>query len=128
MLVKINTLLNDPGISEKAKKKLEKALEKLDKGDNKKGLKETGKAAKELSKAEKEGVDVADLIDLLIKSVREEAQDSIDTAIASGDKPKDIEKAQDELVKAQKELDKGKPEKAIVHYGHALEKARKVVK
>ena len=32
------------------------------------------------------------------------------------------------LEKAQKELDKGKPDKAIGHYGHALGKAQKAVK
>jgi len=45
-----------------------------------------------------------------------------------GGKPKDIDKAQDELVKAQKELDKGKPDKAIERYRHALEKAQKAGK
>ncbi|MCP4431428.1 MAG: hypothetical protein GY806_10650, partial [Gammaproteobacteria bacterium] len=80
-----------------------------------------------LLKAEKEGVDVADLINRLVESSRAEAQDAIDAAIAAGGTPKDIDKAQDKLVEAQKDLDKGKPDKAIEHYGHAWDKARKAV-
>ena len=71
---------------------------------------------------------MADQIALLVEASQAEAQDAIDVAIAADGKPKDIDKAQHELVKAQKELDKGKPNKAIDHYGHAWEKARKAVK
>jgi hypothetical protein len=135
VLVQIDDLLNDPSISDKTaeklgkiEKKLEKALEKLDKGDTKKGLKEMGKAAKELLKVEEEGVDVTYLISILLEAARTEAQNAIDTTIAAGGKPKDISKAQDELAKAQKELDKGKLNKAIDHYRQAWEKAEKAVK
>ncbi len=135
VLAEIDALLIDPGVTDKAKKKLNKsrkkltkALKKLKKSDVKKTLKEISKAVKELLKAEKEGADVANLIDILVESSRVEAQDAIDIAIAAGGKPKDIEKAERELVKAQKELDKGKPDKAIDHYGHAWDKAQKAVK
>jgi hypothetical protein len=117
VLTEINTLLDDPGVSgqaikklDKARDKLEKALDQLGNGDVKKGLKEISKATKELLKAEKEGADAANLIGLLVESSRAEAQDAIGVAIAAGGKLKDIDKAQAEMVKAQNELDKGKPD------------------
>ena len=134
-LAEINILLSDSVVSSKAKKnlnkarnKLTKALGKLEKNDVKKALKEIGKAVKELLKAEKEGAYVADLIDRLVESSQTEAQETINQAIALSGKPKDIEMAQEELVKAQKELHKGKPDKAIDHYRHALGKALKAIR
>ena len=87
-----------------------------------------GRATRDLLKAEKEGVDVSHLVSLLVESSRAEAQAAIDAAIAAGGKPEKIDKAQQELVKAQKALDKGKPDKAIEHYRRAWEKARKAAK
>ncbi len=135
VLAKIDALLNDPGVTDKAKKelnkskkKLAKALRELGKGKIEKSLSEISKAVKQLLKAEKKGADVAGLIDLLVESSRAEAQDVIDSAIAMGGKPKHIDKAQAELVKAQKELDKGKPDKAIGFYKKALKSGNKAVK
>jgi tetratricopeptide (TPR) repeat protein len=135
VLAEIDALLINPGVNDKAKKKLNKskkklakALRELEKGNVKKALKEIGKAVKKLLKAEKEGADTADLIDLLVESSRAEAQDAIDVAIAAGGKLEDIDKAQAEMVKAQNELDKGKPDKAIDRYKRAWEKAQKAVK
>jgi hypothetical protein len=135
VLIEIETLLDDPGVSgqaikklDKAREKLEKALGQLENGDVKKGFKEIGKATKELLKAEKEGVVSVDLIVLLVESSRARAQDAIDVAIAESGKLKEIDKAQAEIFKAQNDLDKGKPDKAIEHYKRAWEKARKAVK
>jgi hypothetical protein len=133
--IEIDALLTDPGVSDKALKKLNKsskhltkALDQLQKGDVRKGLKRMGRATRDLLKAEKEGVDVSYLVSLLVETSRAETQAAIDAAIAAGGKPKKINKAQKELVKAQKELDNGRPDKAIEHYRRAWEKARKAVK
>ena len=133
-LTEITALLVDPSTSVKAANKLDKAKDKLEKaqnqlgnGDVKKGLKEIGKATKELQKAENQGADIADLIGQLVESSRLEAQGAIDAAIASGGTQKDIDKALAEMVRAQADLDKGKPDKAINHYRHAWEQARKAL-
>lgn len=130
VLDRIDDLLSDPELTnrgedrlEKARDKLEKALDKLSKGDTDKALKEISKATKELLKAEKEGVDVADLVDLLVETSRLEAQQAIDAATAAGGDQKDIDKALKEIDKARQELDKGKPDRAVDRYGKAWKKA-----
>ena len=135
VLSEIDTLLIDPGVSDKAKKDLDKARKRLEraqrdleKGHVKKAIKRIARAVTKLLQAEKQGADVADLINLLVGSSRVEAQNAIDAAIAANGKPKDIQRAQHELTKAQKDLGKGKPDKAIDHYSHALDKAQKAVK
>ena len=78
-------------------------------------------------KAQAQGADVAALIDLLVETARVEAQDAIDAAIAAGGDQTFIDKAQAEMVKAQSDLDNGKPDKAIGHYRKAWDKAQKAV-
>ncbi len=56
-----------------------------------------------------------------------QAQDVIDAAIADGGYQKEIDKAQAEMVKAQKDLDNNKPHKAIYHYSKACYHAPKAV-
>ncbi len=132
VLVEIDLLLNDPEVSDEAKDKLEKAKNKLEKarddlmqGDVKKGLREVEKAVKKLLKAADEGADVADLIDLLVESARTLAQDAIDAAIAAGGDQEEIDKALNEMIHAQNELDKGHPHHAIKEYSKAWKKAQK---
>jgi hypothetical protein len=127
--------LIDAGVPEKAAKKLRKAREKLikaqsqlAKGDIKKAVKELSKTIKELGKAEKEGVPTVSLIDSLLDYALAAAEASIDEAIANAGDPKDIEKALKELDKGQKDLGKGKPDKAVKHYGHAIDKAGKATR
>ncbi len=132
---KIGLLLGDPGVSEKAKDKLVKAQDKLDKAidkfadkDVKKGFSELAKTVKELSKAGREDAAVAGLIQSLVDNAADEAWYAIDTAIAAGGDQREIDKAEAELVKSEKDLDEGKPDKAIKHYGHAWDKAQKALK
>jgi hypothetical protein len=130
---KIQDLIDDPGTGSKAQDKLGKAQDKLDdawaelaQGDDvKKGLKKIGDAAKELLKAEKEGVNVSDLIGQLVAFAEARAQDAIDAAIIADGDSKKIAKAQKELNKAEGELAKGKPDKAIDHYAKAWDEAKK---
>lgn len=123
----IDTILSDPEISNEAADKLEKAQDEFADGNIKKGLKEISKAVKELLKAEKEGADVADLINQLVEASRLEAQGAIDAAIAAGGMQDEIDKALEEMAKAQANLDKGKPDKAIDHYSKAWDKAQKAL-
>lgn len=110
-IAEIDVLLLDPGLTKKAKDKLEKAKKDLNKafdkmcvdGDIKKGIKEIGDAVKDLLKAEDEGAPVAGLIGLLVDSTRAIAQEAIDAAIAGGGDQNDIDKALDEMAKAQLE-------------------------
>lgn len=128
----IQNLVNDPGTSDKARKdlikaqaKLDKALEKLAKGDVKKAIKEQSKAVKELLKAGKDGSDVVDLIESLVESAKNQAQDAIDAAIVRGGKQNEIDKALDEMDKAQEKLVERKPDKAIDRYAKAWDRAEK---
>jgi sugar lactone lactonase YvrE len=130
----IGTILDDPAAPDEAIKHLEKAEDKLDEAldrladdDVDKALKEIAGAAKELLKAEQKGADVADSIDQLVETSRGEAQAAIDAAIAAGGKQKEIDKALEEMAKAQQDLDKGKPDKAIEHYRSAWKKGEKAV-
>ena len=130
----IDTILDDPATPDEAVKSLEKAEDKLDKaldqlanGDVDKALKEISRAARELLKAEQKGADVADAIDQLVETSRSEAQAAIDAAVAAGGKQKDIDKALDDMAKAQEDLDRGKPDKAIEHYKRAWQKAQKAL-
>ena len=113
---------------EKALGKLEKALDKLEKDDIDKAIKEIGKATKELLKAEKDGAEVTELVSRLVETSRVEAEKAVDAAFDMGGKQKEIDKALDEIVKAEQNLAKGKPDKAIDHYKKAVEKAQKALK
>lgn len=105
----------------KALKKLDEARDKLARGDVKDGLKKLKDTVKALDKARKEGVHVRDLVRQLVEYARAKAQ----AAIALGGNSKDIKKAREEMAKAEKELAKGKPDKAIEHFAKAWEKATK---
>jgi hypothetical protein len=85
-------------------------------------------AVEELLKAQNKGADVAALIDMLVAYIADEAQTAIDSAIAAHGNGRDIDKALAEMAKSQKELDKGKPDKAVSHYIHAWDKAQKAMK
>ena len=135
VLADIDVLLNDPGVSDKAKDKLSKArdmlydaLDKLAQGDVKQGLKTAGNAVNELLKAAGEGVDVSALIDLLVESARTTAQDAINAAVAAGGKQKEIDHAQEWMSTALEDLAIGRPEKAVDDYGSAWDHAQKAVK
>jgi len=77
VLSEIDIILNDPSVSDKAKKilnkskqHLDKALEELEKGDVEKAFKEINKAIEKLLKAEEEEeVDVLNLIDQLVEAL-----------------------------------------------------------
>ncbi len=54
-------------------------------------------------------------------------RDALDAAQAAGGDPKEIAKAQRELVLVQQDLDEGAAAKAVFHYRKAWEKAQKAV-
>jgi hypothetical protein len=131
-----------PTGDDKTDKRIEKAIEHLTKSldpelwvddstlteKGKKVFDEEKKAVKELRKIKDAPPEVGDAIDEIVTADRQLAQDAIDAAIAGGGDPNDIEKALREMAKAQEELDKGKPDKAIDHYKKAWEKAQKALK
>jgi tetratricopeptide (TPR) repeat protein len=131
-----------PTGDEKTDQRIEKAIEHLTKSldpelwvddstlteKGKKVFDEEKKAVKELRKIKDAPPEVGDAIDEIVTADRQLAQDAIDAAIAGGGDPNDIEKALREMAKAQEELDKGKPDKAIDHYKKAWEKAQKALK
>jgi len=136
---------------DKTDKKLDKIIKKINKAmdskywdesgnelTSKKGKKvfdESKKAVKDLSKISKKSdvvyPEIASSIGLLVGIAHELATDAIDDAQAhAGDKKvdKEIKKSIKEMNKAQKELEKGKPDKAIDKYKKAWEHAQKALK
>ncbi|NNC91290.1 MAG: HYR domain-containing protein [Acidimicrobiia bacterium] len=135
----IDDLLAAGGLSNKAVNKLGKAQDKLndaldelaeDPPDVKKALQRISDAVKQLSKAGDAGADVDALIDLLVEMARVQAQDAIDTAIATpGANASRIAKAEAEMAKALDDLDPSDfdPDKAIDHYAKAWQHAHKAL-
>lgn len=66
--------------------------------------------------------------DAMIAADRVLAQEAINQAVAGGGDQKEIDKANEEMGKAQAELDKGKPDKAIDHFKKAWEHGLKALK
>jgi beta-glucanase (GH16 family) len=136
-----------PTGDKKADTALEEAIEKLDDAldpknwvngfilDEKDGRKVFDRlkdAVKELEKVVKEGGAAAgaaqDAIDELLVISASLALNAIDIATGNGGDPKMTDKALDELAKAEKELGKGKPDRAIDHFGKAWDEATKSIK
>jgi len=136
---------------DKTDKKLDKIIKKINKAMNskywdesgneltsKKGKKvfdESKKAVKDLSKISKKSdvvyPEIVSSIGLLVGIAHELATDAIDDAQTyAGDKKadKEIKKSIKEMSKAQKEVEKGKPDKAIDKYKKAWEHAQKAIK
>ncbi|NNC75045.1 MAG: ExeM/NucH family extracellular endonuclease [Acidimicrobiia bacterium] len=83
------------------------------------------KAVKELEKVDE--TDVDSVIDSLVAADRAFAEEALDIAIATGGKRSEITKALKEMAKAEKELMKGNPDKAIDRYKRAWERALKAI-
>ena len=66
-------------------------------------------------------------IDAIVDVYRTLALNAIAEAEAAGGKQKEIDKAKEEMEKAQSELDKNNPLKALVHYQQAIEDAQKAM-
>ena len=92
---------------------------------DKKIFDEEKKAVEDLLKVKT--VDVSGPIADIVEIDRGMAQDAIDDVTANGGDPKEIAKANEEMGKAQTELDNGKPDKAIEHYRKAWQHAVKAL-
>ena len=131
----IDFLRNDSGTSGGAKKKLKSAAKKLSKaqkqlqkGKTKNVLAEFSKTVKDLMQAQKKGADVDAQIDLLVGQSAAIAVGAIDAAVNAGAKRKFIDAAGDRVSKANKNLNRGKPDKAIAEFRKAWEIASKAIK
>lgn len=121
--------------------RIEKALEHLSKSlvpelwlddatlsaEGKRVFQEEEKAVHELEKIEHTLPAAADAIADLLEADRQLAEDALDAALAAGGDPREIEKAQRELVRLQQDLDDGAAAKAVHHYRKAWEKAQQAV-
>jgi hypothetical protein len=99
-----------------------------------KGSKEfsrTKKATKEMMKIVKQTPTAASsyqpLIDNVVEAQRLLAQIALDQAIAEGGHVKQIDQSQKEMVKAQQELAKGRPDQAIEHNKKAWQHAQAAI-
>lgn len=98
----------------------------LDPKDGKKVFDNLFKAVHELTKKQVEEIpEVQAVVDTLVSTAETLAQKAIDDATAAGGSIKEINKANDEMVKASEELSKGNFDTAIHHYRKAWEKAQK---
>lgn len=100
----------------------------LDPKNGKKVFANERRAVKELTKKHTQGIaEIQVVVDALVSADQALAQRALDAATEASGDPRDLSKALKEMAKAAKELEKGRPDKAIDHYGKAWKKAQKAI-
>jgi 6-phosphogluconolactonase (cycloisomerase 2 family) len=127
----IKALQQDPGASQKTKKKLKTAaghvstaLKMINRDKLKRAFVKMAGTASALAKAGNELADANLLVDNLVDSVRAEAQAAIDEAIATGGVSTFVTDAGAHMSTAQSLRDADKPDEAILAYKKAWGNAR----